>query len=683
MNEPEAGEISKSFQRRINAGPGNAMDYSSPQLLAENGFRLSPHPGMLRRLMRLNLRAVKLNANTLSAPGGRLRVLMTRSLRRFGFNDDAFLLLMSVIIGTVTGIAAVGFHDLINFIRDQMYGRPGEEAFLYHGHGKWLLIAFPAIGGLAVGLISKYVFRTREGHGIVDVVESVVRSSGFQKPTVAIEKILTSAITMGSGGSAGAEGPIVQIGAAIASGVGQLFRVARAQMPILTGCGCAAGISAIFNAPFGGVLFTLEVILQDFSIRSFTPVVLASVIAQVTVQETFSLSHHAERYHAIFEMPAMDVARHMLLSWGQVGNFVLLGILCGIIGSIFTRSMYWSEHFFSRMKISKPIRPAIGGLMLGLIGFLYVVIAHGKVFDYSHYSMPAFYGDGYGVIQQLLQPQYYEQMAGATTGLLVLLVAIKIFGTAVTLGSGGSGGVIAPSVFVGATTGAVVGHLLQRSGWFVGVQPQLYSLVAMGAVLAAVVHAPMASILICFELTQDYKVMLPAMLACIIAVAVARSIYPDSVYTVGLRSRGVRAGNTGDFVLLRRITVEQIPLEPVSVVTDSDPIQHLLDLSAMTSTYDFVVSDSNGRYEGMVLATAMNPVLMARDAVPLLVVGDVMRTDIPPVRTTDDLAAVFDAFSQHDVSHLPVCVPNNSSHVIGLISRSALIRKYQEALKSV
>jgi CIC family chloride channel protein len=321
-------------------------------------------------------------------------------------------------------------------------------------------------------------------------------------------------------------------------------------------------------------------------------------------------------------------------------------------------------------------------LLVGLIGFFYIVFARVKPVDYKVYPMPAFFGDGYGVIQQMLRPEFYSSMAVAATGLLILLCAIKIVATAITLGSGGSGGVIAPSVFVGATAGAVVGHLLQRSGWFVGVQPELYSLVAMGAVLAAVVHAPMASILICFELTQDYKVMLPAMLACIIAVAVSRSIYPDSVYTVGLRSRGVRQGNAGDFVLLRRITVEQVPLDPVSVVSMSDPVQHLLELSAMTSTYDFVVADSTGRYEGMVLSTQLNPVLMDRDAVPLLVVGDVMRTDIKPVRTTDDLAAVFDAFSQNDVSHLPVCVPQNAEHVIGLISRSALIRKYQQAFRS-
>ena len=621
----------------------------------------------------------------LSAPGGRARVLFNRLLHRFGFGDDAFLLLMAVVIGTITGVAAVGFHEAINLIRDLLY-RHYDADFLY-GRGMWLLVLFPTLGGLAVGLVSKYVFRTREGHGIVDVVESVVRSSGFQKPAVAIEKIVTSALTIGSGGSAGAEGPIVQIGAAIASGVGQMFQVTRAQMPILTGCGCAAGISAIFNAPFGGVLFTLEVILQDFSIRSFTPVVLASVIAQVTTQATFQFGHHGDAvYSAIFAMPQKVVAGHSLLNWEQVGNFVLLGIICGVVGATFTKTMYAVEHRFAHSKIPKPIRPAVGGLLLGFTGVLYILI-FGRVlhtikpFPYTAYPMPAFFGDGYGVIQQMLTSDFYTNFGPIMIVLLVALCVIKIMGTAVTLGSGGSGGVIAPSVFIGAATGAVLGFLLQHTGWFHQIQPELYALVAMGAVLAAVVHAPMASILIVFELTQDYKVMLPTMLACIIAVAVARVVYPDSVYTLSLRQRGVRVGSSGDNVLLRRITVEQVSLDPVTVVHPFDPLQNVLDLSALTSTYDFVVSDATDNYEGMVLSTDMNPVLMDRDAVPILVVADVMRVDIPPVRTTDDLAAVLDAFSRFDVGYLPVCVPKNPNHVIGLISRTALIRRYQEALK--
>jgi chloride channel protein, CIC family len=613
-------------------------------------------------------------------PGGRVRVLSTRFLNRFGLGDDTFLLFLAVIIGAVSGAAAVGFHELINFIRDVLYKKYISPDFLY-GHGMYLLILFPAAGGLAVGLVSRYVFRTREGHGIVDVVESVMRSSGFQKPAVAIEKTLTSAFTIGSGGSAGAEGPIVQIGAAIASGVGQLFNVARAQMPVLTGCGCAAGISAIFNAPFGGVLFTLEVILQDFSIRSFTPVVLASVIAQVTTQEIFQLMHHAEEYRAIFAMPEMEVVRHTVLDWSQVGNFILLGIVCGIIGSTFTRVMYWTERTFSQTAIPRPIRPAIGGILLGVAGVFYILLAGHKPFAYEIYPMPAFFGDGYGVIQKMLTAGYYDNVTTRIIFLLLFLCFIKIAGTALTLGSGGSGGVIAPSLFVGATAGATLGYLLKLTGWFPNLQPELYSLVGMGAILAAVVHAPLASILIVFELTQDHKVMLPAMLACIISVAVARLIYPDSVYTQGLRSRGVHIGASGDFVLLRRLTVEQIPLDPVSAVAESAPLQKLLDISEQTSIYDFVVVDPSGKYMGMVLSRDLNAVLMGKAAVPLLVVGDVMRVDISPVRTTDDLANVLDAFSRFDASHLPVCVPHAPDKVVGLISRAALIRKYQQTLQ--
>ncbi len=616
----------------------------------------------------------------MSAPGGRLRVLIQRTLGRLGFGDDAFLLMMAVVIGTITGAAAVGFHELTNLIRDALYKQNGEETFLY-GHGMWLLVLLPAAGGLAVGMVSKYVFRAREGHGVVDVMESVIRTSGFQRPTTALEKTLTSALTLGSGGSTGAEGPIVQIGAAIASGVGQTFRVARSHMPILTGCGTAAGISAIFNAPFGGVLFTLEVILQDFSIRSFTPVVLASVIAQVTTQAIFQASGHADQYRAIFLMPGMGAARAAALNWAQVGNFALLGVTCGLLGAVFIRLMNWAEHTFVRTGIPKAIRPAVGGGLLGVMGVLYLLLYQHKPFAYSVYPMPGFFGDGYGVIQQLLNVDFYRGMTGPVTLLLVLLCFLKMLGTSVTLGSGGSGGVIAPALFIGATVGGVVGHLAERTGWFPSLQPQIYALVGMGAVLAAVVHAPMASILICFELTRDYQVMLPAMLGCIIAVAVARVVQPDSIYTQSLRMRGVRMGTAGDHVLLRRITVEQVPLDPVSMVGDADPIQHLLDVGALTNAYEFVVSDAEGRYEGMILSPQLGPVLMDRDAIPVLVARDVMRSDVAPVRTTDDLAAVFDAFSQHDVSHLPVCVPQRADHVIGLISRAAVIRRYQEALK--
>src|SRR6185437_2755174 len=219
----------------------------------------------------------------LSLAPTRMRLLSTRALSRLGFREDSFLIILAVAIGLVTAAAAVAFHELIDLTRNLLYERFGPG--LYQ-HWMFMLMIWPALGGLVVGAITRYVFRAREGHGIVDVMESVIRTSG---------------ITIGTGGSAGAEGPIVQIGAAISSGIGQIFRVSRQQMSILIGCGAAAGISAIFDAPMGGLLFALEVILQDFSIANMTPVVVASVIANVTTKEIFQTWLHRPR-PAIFAL---------------------------------------------------------------------------------------------------------------------------------------------------------------------------------------------------------------------------------------------------------------------------------------------------------------------------------------------------------------------------------------------
>jgi chloride channel protein, CIC family len=626
----------------------------------------------------------------ITQPAVRLRVLSTRFFRRIGLGEDSFLLILAVLVGVVTAFAAVGFHETINFIRDSLYLHFGPD--LLYGSGMWLLVLFPAAGGLAVGLIARYVLRGREGHGIVDVMESVIRSSGFQHPLVAIEKILTSGITIGSGGSAGAEGPIVQIGAAIASGVGGFFGLARRHMPILTGCGCAAGISAIFNAPFGGVLFTLEVILQDFSIRAFTPIVVSSVIAQVTTlaifQELAHLHHIHDTYRAIFEMPHDESLMHGMLSWGQVANFALLGVVCGFTGLAMTRLMYFTEKFFHNLRLPRPLVPALGGVLLGLGGVVYVLLfgrllLHRlKPFDFGTYPSPAFYGDGYGVVQQLLVHTFpgYVAFSGRLLTLLIFLCVIKIVGTCLTLSSGGSGGVIAPSLFIGATAGGVLGILLQRGGHFDNLQPELYALVGMGAVLAAVVHAPLASILIVFELTRDYGVMLPAMLACVMATTIARVVFQDSIYTQSLRRRGLRLSSAVDLSLLRRLSIEQVKLEPAAFVRPADPFKKILDMTAATGAGDFAVIDESGNYLGMVVADDIKTALMEPEAIPLLTCGELLRSDIAPMKNTDDLEGVMETFTRLDVGRLPVVTAYAPNRVIGFISRNGLMRRYQEEL---
>lgn len=622
-----------------------------------------------------------------------LRVVVNKLLRRFGLGEEGFFLVLAVLIGVAAAAAAVGFHEFIAWTRDLLYIRMNTIVPLYSGSGVVLLVLLPAFGGLAVGLISRFVVRVRSGSGIIDVLESVSRGTGRVDPAVAVEKILTSGITIGSGGSAGAEGPIVQIGAGIASGFGALFGVARQHMPVLIGCGSAAGISAIFNSPIGGVLFTLEVILRDFSVRTFTPVVIAAVVANLATKAIFQ--SFGTDFDAIFRLPAvaepLEAFRliHLL-------NFTVLGIACGLAGLSLVRLMHWTERQFARLRLASLFRPMLGGAVLGLLGVIYIVainwgfLDRPKLIEPHHYPMPAFFGDGYGAMRQMFESGFYSQMgAGKLATVLVFLLAAKLLGTCLTLGSGGSGGVIAPSLFLGAVTGGLLGMAMRTFGIGPPLDPLVYALIGMGAVLAAVVHAPLAAVLILFEVTRQNGVMLPGMLSCVVAAGVARVLFRDSIYTLGLRQRGVTVGHGGDLALLRRMNVEQVPLEPAMVVRAGDSFQRVLDLIGSSGSSDIVVVDAQGFYAGMVVEDDIQTALIQREAVPLLLVGELMRPEIPMIRTADDLAAVLNIFSRLEVDRLPVgaaavgsptAASRSAGRVIGLISRAAVMKKYQASL---
>jgi CIC family chloride channel protein len=408
-------------------------------------------------------------------------------------------------------------------------------------------------------------------------------------------------------------------------------------------------------------------------------------MANFATQAIFRSVLH-ENYNAIFTMP--ETAGTAGFNFAHVGNVLLLGVVCGLAGAITTLMMHRAERLFGNLKaIPRFVRPALGGATLGAIGVLYVlfswtVIGRQKFIPFEQYPMPSFFGDGYGAVQAMLAPAFYQQLPwGMMTLVLLFLIVAKIVGSCLTLGSGGAGGIIAPSLFIGAVTGGFVGVVLGRLGLSVGLPPHAYALVGMGAVLAAVVHAPLAAVLILVDVTHGYQTILPAMLACITATGVARQISRDSIYTLSLRLRGVQVGTSSDLILLRRMSIEQLALEPATVVRASDPLQKILDLSLDANGHtDFVVVDRDGQYLGMVVGEDIRHALYDREAVPLLLVQEVMRAGLPIVRNTDDLATVLNQFSAHDVSRLPVGLPGNASRVIGLVSRAALMRRYQQAL---
>lgn len=612
----------------------------------------------------------------------RLAVLAKRLIARFGLRPDVFVLPLAVVIGVATSILAVVFHELIRFIRDQLYLRSGPE--LLYGRGLALLIAIPAAGGLVVGLVSRYVLRAKEGHGVVDVMESVIRSRGFVKPLSAVEKILTSAVTIGTGGSAGAEGPIVQIGAAVSSAVGNLLSLDRRHMPLLIGCGSAAGISSIFHSPIGGVLFTLEVILRDFSIRTFGPVVVASVVANITTQWSFS-SMGLEGYHALFVAAPFQQLTDLALSWTHAGVFLGLGILCGLVGVSLTMMMRASERAFAPLQRLGPIKPAIGGALLGVLGMVYILffgwmLNTPKPIPFDQYPMPAFFGDGYGVIHSMLTGSFGAATnSGSIVLLLSVLIAFKLIGTCVTLSSGGSGGVIAPSIFLGAALGSLTGSLLHAGSVSV-VPTRVLALVGMGGVLVAVVHSPLASILILFELTQDPGVVVPAMLVTVTATGIARLIFSDSVYTMSLHRRGLRPGGAVDQSFLRQLTVERVSLDSIIRVRPNDTIEHLIEVAMQTKADNFLVVDEGGHMVGMIVGEDLKVASISRETGMLVTAADVMRQSVPALTTLDDLATAMDLFTEANLESIPVRLASHSGAVIGFLSRDTLMRLYQKRI---
>lgn len=589
-------------------------------------------------------------------------------MRTLGFREDTFMLGLAIVIGLGTGAAATGFYKLVEGAIWLYYEELSGSLHIFDNW--WLLpmlVLLPVSGGLLVGAITYFFAREAKGHGVPEVMDAIARKNGIIRPRVALAKAIASALTIGSGGSAGTEGPIVQIGAALGSSAGQFFRLSKRQLPVLIGCGAAAGIASIFNAPIAGVLFALEIFLFDFSFRTFTPVVLSSVMSA-------TITHALLGDKFMLALPDFQYQFH----WWEVGNYLVLGLLAGVLAAGYIRAIYATEDLFDiRLKrVHFMLRPALGALVLGLLGIAVVLF-----YRLADHAPPVVFGNGYAFIRIMLDPAQYSA-GGLTVMVLAVLMVGKLLATCLTLGSGGSGGVFAPSLFMGAALGGLFGLVLQQVFPGMGINPVAYAVVGMAAVFAGSTHAFLTAIVMLFEMTGNYKVVLPIMLAATIATAVSQVIKRSSIYTEKLQRRGIRMGMVADMTLLRGLAVEQLKLAHATFAHENEPLSMLLEKAAGAPTADFVVLDDHEHYRGMVVAEDLRVALLEREAVPLLLVRELARSQIPTVSPGDSLADVFDTFSRHDVSALPVAAPDDPETVTGLITRAALMRRYHEELSA-
>jgi len=587
-------------------------------------------------------------------------------------HPDGWLNVLGAMIGAITATGAVLFAKGLLQAEHWTEGLQGDWAW-------WMLPVIPMAGALLTGILVYRYAREAGGHGVPQVLDAIVRKGGKIPARIGFVKVIASICTVGTGGSAGAEGPIVQIGAVTGSVIARRIGVPRRHIGTLVGCGAAAGISSIFNAPIAGVFFALEILLRDFSLRTFTPIVIASVFATAMTQVILGENN------AIFttELPSY------VFSVLELPSYIVLGVLCAFGAWSFTMVLERGEDVFDKMRLHPVLKPVLGALMLGLLGILgmwaFANMSGSNILGAEHSSVPAFFGNGYSVIRHLLDPTSYEmgQALWGAMGVLGILVVAKIFATTFTLASGGSGGIFAPGLFTGAAIGGTFGILLSKLGLIAeNSSPASYALVGMAAVIAGTTFAPMTAILILFEVTREPHVLAPIMLAAIVSTAVTRKLMPDSIYTAKLRRAGVRIGTSRDMSVLRHVPVSSVdyaalPPEPVYA---SDPLSKLITLHAHHNVPDFPVVDADGRYIGMVTGTDMRTALIDREAIPLLLVAELMRGDLPTIGPDEHLDTVMEKFSKNEISSLVLVDGFTGTKPIALVTRAKVMARYNAVL---
>ncbi|MEV8542171.1 chloride channel protein [Streptomyces sp. NPDC051572] len=484
---------------------------------------------------------------------------------------------LAVVVGAGAGAGSVVFRWCIKTFTRLFSGHadyaaaPGASNPHVPWLGPYFVLLAPVVGGLLYGPLVNRFAKEARGHGVPEVMLAVAQRGGRISPKVAVVKTLASALCIGSGGSVGREGPIVQIGSALGSTLGRVTKVTEGRMKLLVACGAAGGIAATFNAPLAGVFFAMELILGTFTAEAFGATVLASVTASVIGRSAFGNA-------AFLSLPDFHVD-HL----AQYGLFAALGVGAAVVGVGFSRFLYLIEDACDWVwRGPEWLRPAVGGLALGLLLL----------------ALPQMYGVGYPVLQNATEGHY-------AVGFLLLLLAGKMLATSLTIGIGGSGGVFAPSLFIGAMLGSAYGigvhHLLPHSAGAVGA----YALVGMGAVFAGAARAPITAVVILFELTGEYSIILPLMLAIVLATATSRLLSHDTIYTLKLRRRGIDLEGPASGARLGGQRVADV-MEPLpSALPASIELGDAADLLSFSGHGALPVRDASGRYLGMVTAQAV------------------------------------------------------------------------------
>ncbi len=563
-------------------------------------------------------------------------------------NEQFFMILMGGIVGAAVGYGAIGFRGLIDLVAQFGWGvlarvEGSDLLRMAVSAPFWVKVLVPAGGGLIVGLIIFFIAQEAKGHGVPEVIEAVALRDGRMSSRMVLGDAFASATCIGSGGSVGVHGPIVLIGSGIGSAIGRSVKMAGWRLRTLVACGAAGGIAATFNAPMAGALFSLEIILSEFAALEFIPIVVSSVIAT-------ALSRHY-----LGNFPAFEVPPYELLHYSELFLYLILGVFAGVVAYSFIRLLYGVGDLFDRWKLPNFTKPAIGGGLVGCIGIFF----------------PQIFGVGYESVTQVLQ--------GETVGtILIWLLVAKILATSITLGSGGSGGIFAPALFMGAVLGGAFGQFAHILFPQTTALSGAYALVGMGAVFAGTARAPITAMLIIFEMTANYQIILPLMFACTISLVISALLSSESIYTLKLVKRGVNIYGGKELNVLKRLKVSQVMIPEIELVSPSAPLTELATRMMSSSHSHFFVVGNDNRIQGHISLENLRPILKDYEALSdVVIASDLMNHEVTVVNTDESLDMVMQLFGKFELGEVPVV---GNGQLVGTVRRSDVIEAYNREI---
>lgn len=558
---------------------------------------------------------------------------------RFHVSEETFHLLLAGGVGVLGGLVNLIFYFSIESVQRFIFNHEGDMVEVAETLAWWQRLAAPALGGLAAGLLLHWGFKLVGNRGPSNLLEAVAAGDGRLSLRSAVVKTISSVVSIGSGASIGREGGITQMTATMASRVGQLANWPPYRLRLLVACGAASGLSAAYNAPIAGAVFAAQVVLGNFSMRLFAPVVFSSVVASMVSRTFFGLEPW-------YEVPAFNFTHISQLPW-----FIWMGLLMGCLGAAFQLMLRRSTDFFRALSLPIHFKMALGGLLVGAIAI--------------HY--PGVWGNGYGMANRIL-------LGNFTFQILIVLFCAKLVATMITVGSGAVGGVITPTLFLGAAMGSAFGVAVHLAGWGAGMPTSIFALVGMGSVLAATTRSPLFAMILVFEISLNYSLMPPLMLACVVSTLVASRFHADSIYTEPLRARGVQRDEDNlapGEALDRRIG--DLMNAPVPPLRETASFQEIVD-RFLTSPNNFLpVVDAKRRLVGMVALQDMKEHLNDQQTVVPIIASDLMRPAPPTLTPNQRLIEALPALLQSELRNVPVVTSFAENRLIGSVNRSEVL----------